>query len=43
VEGVTGKYFYDCKALRSSEESYKKENAEKLWMLSEKLAGLVEN
>ena len=43
VEGVTGKYFCDCKAIRSSEESYNKENAEKLWMLSEKLAVLVEN
>jgi NAD(P)-dependent dehydrogenase (short-subunit alcohol dehydrogenase family) len=43
VEGVTGQYFYDCRAIRSSEESYNKETAEKLWMLSENLAGLVEN
>ena len=43
VEGVTGKYFSDCKAVRSSDDSYNKENAEKLWMLSEKLAGIVEN
>jgi NAD(P)-dependent dehydrogenase (short-subunit alcohol dehydrogenase family) len=43
VEGITGQYFYDCRAIRSSEESYNKETAEKLWMLSEKLAGFVEN
>jgi len=43
VEGVTGQYFYDCKAVRSSDDSYQKENAEKLWLLSERLAGLVEN
>jgi NAD(P)-dependent dehydrogenase (short-subunit alcohol dehydrogenase family) len=43
VEDVTGQYFYDCRAIRSSEESYNKEIAKKLWMLSEKLAGLVEN
>jgi NAD(P)-dependent dehydrogenase (short-subunit alcohol dehydrogenase family) len=43
VEGVTGQYFYDCKAVRSSDDSYHKENAEKLWLLSEKLAGIVEN
>jgi NAD(P)-dependent dehydrogenase (short-subunit alcohol dehydrogenase family) len=43
VEGMTGQYFYDCRTIRSSEESYNKETAEKLWMLSEKLAGLVVN
>jgi NAD(P)-dependent dehydrogenase (short-subunit alcohol dehydrogenase family) len=43
VEGLTGQYFYNCKAVRSSDDSYNKENAEKLWMLSERLAGLIEN
>jgi NAD(P)-dependent dehydrogenase (short-subunit alcohol dehydrogenase family) len=43
VEGVTGQYFYDCKAVRSSADSYHKETAEKLWVLSEQLAGIQEN
>jgi NAD(P)-dependent dehydrogenase (short-subunit alcohol dehydrogenase family) len=43
VEGVTGQYFYNCKAVRSSVDSYNKENAEKLWLVSERLAGLVKN
>ncbi len=40
VEGVTGKYFYNCKIINSSEESYDEVCREKLWLLSEKLAGL---
>jgi NAD(P)-dependent dehydrogenase (short-subunit alcohol dehydrogenase family) len=43
VEGVNGQYFADCKTVRSSNDSYNKENAEKLWFLSEQLAGIHEN
>ncbi len=43
VEGMIGKYFYDCKAIRSSSESYDVAIAEKLWLLSEMLAGLTKN
>ncbi len=39
VEGVTGKYFYDCKIINSSKESYDEACGEKLWLLSEKLIG----
>jgi NAD(P)-dependent dehydrogenase (short-subunit alcohol dehydrogenase family) len=34
VEGVTGKYFVDCKAVDSSPISYDKTLAEKLWQVS---------
>jgi NAD(P)-dependent dehydrogenase (short-subunit alcohol dehydrogenase family) len=34
VEGVTGKYFVDCKPVESSPESYDKSTAEKLWQVS---------
>lgn len=40
VEGITGNYFYECKVIRSSEESYNITNAEKLWLLSESLTEL---
>jgi NAD(P)-dependent dehydrogenase (short-subunit alcohol dehydrogenase family) len=39
VEGVSGKYFYDCKPIRSSELSYDQTLAEKLWQVSLELAG----
>ena len=39
VVAVTGQYFYNCRPMRSSEESYDKANAEKLWLLSERLSG----
>ena len=39
VEGVTGKYFYDCRPIRSSDESYDVADGERLWRLSESLAG----
>ena len=34
VEGVTGKYFIDCKQVDSSPESYNNSIAEKLWKVS---------
>ena len=40
LEGVTGKYFYKRKEIKSSRESYNKEAAIKLWDLSCKLCGL---
>ena len=40
VEGITGKYFHKCKAVRSSAPSYDREIAGKLWEISEKLVGL---
>ena len=39
VEGVTGKYFVDCKAVQSSPLSYDKSLAEKLWQVSLELTG----
>jgi NAD(P)-dependent dehydrogenase (short-subunit alcohol dehydrogenase family) len=39
VEGVSGKYFIDCKAVDSSPLSYDKELAEKLWQVSLELTG----
>jgi NAD(P)-dependent dehydrogenase (short-subunit alcohol dehydrogenase family) len=40
VEGVTGKYFVDKKSVRSSEASYDREAAKKLWDVSMELTGL---
>lgn len=40
VEGVTGKYFDDRRAVRSSTESYDEAIAEKLWQVSEQLTNL---
>jgi NAD(P)-dependent dehydrogenase (short-subunit alcohol dehydrogenase family) len=37
VEGVTGKYFFNCKEKRSSRESYDPNVANKLWELSERM------
>jgi NAD(P)-dependent dehydrogenase (short-subunit alcohol dehydrogenase family) len=39
VEGVTGKYFTNCKPIQSSPESYDKAAAEKLWQVSLELTG----
>ena len=39
VEGVTGKYFVDCKPVRSSPLSYDQSLAEKLWQVSLELTG----
>ncbi len=41
VEGVTGKYFANCEATRSSSISYDETVARRLWEVSEKLTGLV--
>ena len=43
VEGVTGKYFSNQKPVRSSEASYDKEAAERLWNVSLELTGLSES
>ncbi|MEP7200110.1 MAG: SDR family oxidoreductase [Chloroflexota bacterium] len=40
VEGVTGKYFVDCKAVPSSPASYDVDAARQLWQVSEQLCGL---
>lgn len=39
VEGVTGKYFYNIKPVRSSDTSYDVEMAKNLWNVSKKLTG----
>lgn len=41
VEGVTGKYFVDRKAVRSSPATYDGEAAQRLWMLTEQVVGLA--
>lgn len=40
VEGVSGKFYVDCKDTRSSEMSYDLENQRRLWQLSEEMTGL---
>lgn len=40
IEGVTGKYFSDSKAVQSSTESYDRQVAEKLWTVSEELTSI---
>ena len=42
VEGVTGKYFKNDEAVLSSNASYDKEAAQKLWDISAELTGLLE-
>ncbi len=42
VVGITGKYFDNMKALRSSSESYDKAIAKRLWELSLEMTGLKE-
>lgn len=37
VEGISGKYFSDCKPVQSSPESYNPETAKRLWDISEEL------
>ena len=41
VEGVTGKYFVDCKAVEPSEVSYDEEAARRLWQISAQMVGLA--
>jgi retinol dehydrogenase-14 len=41
VEGVSGKYFVDCKPVQSSQLSYDRDLAEKLWQVSLDLTGRV--
>jgi NAD(P)-dependent dehydrogenase (short-subunit alcohol dehydrogenase family) len=40
VEGVTGRYFFQCKEVRSSEASHDEAAADTLWRVSEYLTGL---
>jgi retinol dehydrogenase-12 len=40
VKGVTGQYFYKCKARKSSAASYDEETQRELWKLSKELTGL---
>ncbi len=40
IDGVTGKYFVKKKTVKSSKSSYRVENQERLWNLSEELCGL---
>jgi NAD(P)-dependent dehydrogenase (short-subunit alcohol dehydrogenase family) len=42
VEGVSGKYFDDCKPKRSSRESYDESLASKLWNEGSKVTGLIQ-
>jgi NAD(P)-dependent dehydrogenase (short-subunit alcohol dehydrogenase family) len=41
AEGVTGKFFLRKKAVASSKRSYNKKVWERLWLLSERMAGLA--
>ena len=41
VEGVSGKYFVDCKPKRSSAASYDAATARRLWDVSAKMTGLA--
>ncbi len=42
VEGITGKYFINCKQVRSSRASHDLESARRLWEESLRLTGLKE-
>ena len=42
VEGVTGKFFIDCREVPSSALSYDMELAARLWEMSERLTGMSE-
>ncbi|MGZ5140932.1 MAG: hypothetical protein ACXWCX_24295, partial [Burkholderiales bacterium] len=37
LETVTGKYFVDCRSVRSSAQSYRSDAARMLWAVSEQL------
>jgi len=41
VESITGKYFFERKPIPSSDISYDEEIAQRLWIFSEELTGLV--
>jgi NAD(P)-dependent dehydrogenase (short-subunit alcohol dehydrogenase family) len=43
VEGVTGKFFTNCKAVRSDPASYDEGSARRLWEISSKMVGLPED
>ncbi len=43
VEGVTGKYYDKCKAVRSNDISYDRDAQKRLWEISEKLVGIRED
>ncbi|MCJ7625668.1 MAG: SDR family oxidoreductase [Anaerolineaceae bacterium] len=40
VEGVSGKYFMECKEVPSSSQSYDEDTARRLWQISEELTGM---
>jgi NAD(P)-dependent dehydrogenase (short-subunit alcohol dehydrogenase family) len=40
VEGISGRYYDDCREVRSSEESYDEAAAARLWRISERLTGV---
>ena len=40
VEGISGKYFRDCREVRSSKASYDLAAAQRLWELSERMTGV---
>lgn len=40
VAGVSGRYFSDCRAVKSAPQSYDRAAAERLWAVSEELTGL---
>ncbi len=40
IEGATGRYFYECRPVHSSEASYDEASAARLWRISEDLTGL---
>ena len=42
VEGVSGRYFVDCREARSSPPSYDERLARRLWDASARMTGLVE-
>jgi NAD(P)-dependent dehydrogenase (short-subunit alcohol dehydrogenase family) len=41
LERVSGRYFIDCKARRSSRQSYDRRAQQRLWTLSEQLTGVA--
>jgi retinol dehydrogenase-14 len=41
TEGITGRYFFDRKAVRSSRASYNSALGEQLWLTCAEMTGLI--
>ena len=42
LEGISGKYFNNCKETKTSKRSYNREEGKQLWEITERLCGLTQ-